>query len=216
MSHPQLPLWLISLGTFVTQSVSMQAALRFLLQRSIFCYKDRFCWKNDSKSYFTSKSLRLSHVQYLWRPIGYVLSAQEMLDPSLHYSVIHYYLPSIPCQTEWSEMAWMIQRASVLGKWLHPNHVWYTPRPTGYDISTHKKMGPSPHYPVLDYLLESSPCPIKCMIYRERFKEPHHKYLAYWSMIDMMCTHPISCMCSGLDYILTNTIVLHYPVYKYM
>ena len=56
-----------------------------------------------------------------------------------------------------SDMPRKIERASVPGKWLRPNHVRYIPRPTGYVLSTQKTLDPSIHYPVLDHHIESSP-----------------------------------------------------------
>ena len=35
------------------------------------------------------------------------------------------------------DMPWLIQRATVPGKWLRPNHVRYIQRPTGSVLSTH-------------------------------------------------------------------------------
>ena len=43
----------------------------------------------------------------------------------------------------------MIQRATVPGKWLRPNHIGYIPRPTGSVLSTPEILDPSVHYPVL-------------------------------------------------------------------
>ena len=56
-----------------------------------------------------------------------------------------------------SHMACAIQRATVPGKWLRPNHVRYIPRPTGSVLSTHEILDPSVHYPVLYHHFESSP-----------------------------------------------------------
>ena len=49
-----------------------------------------------------------------------------------------------------------IERASVPGKWLRPNHVRYIPRTTGSILSTQEILDPSVHYPVLYHHLESS------------------------------------------------------------
>ena len=54
-------------------------------------------------------------------------------------------------------MPCMIQRATVPGKWLRPNHVRYIPRPTGSVLSTPEILDPSVHYPVLYHHFESSP-----------------------------------------------------------
>ena len=56
-----------------------------------------------------------------------------------------------------SNMPWMVQRATVPGKWLRPNHIQYIPRPTGSVLSTQEILHPSVHYPVLYHHLESSP-----------------------------------------------------------
>ena len=56
-----------------------------------------------------------------------------------------------------SHMPYAIQRATVPGKWLRPNHVRYIPRPTGSVLSTQEILDPSVHYPVLYHHLELSP-----------------------------------------------------------
>ena len=58
-----------------------------------------------------------------------------------------------------SHMPCIIQRATVSGKWLRPNHVRYIPRPTGSVLSTQETFDPSVQYPVLYHHLESSPHP---------------------------------------------------------
>ena len=70
-----------------------------------------------------------------------------------------------------SHMPCAIQRATVPGKWLHPNHVRYNPRPTGSVLSTQEILDPSVCYPVLYHHLESSPYPKAGLICHARFKE---------------------------------------------
>ena len=70
-----------------------------------------------------------------------------------------------------SHMTCAIQRATVPGKWLRPNHVRYIPRPTGSVLSTQEILDPSVHYPVLYHHLESSPFPKAGLICHARFKE---------------------------------------------
>ena len=70
-----------------------------------------------------------------------------------------------------SHMPCMIQRATVPGKWLRPNHVRYIPRPTGSVLSTQEILDPSVHYPVLYHHLESSPYPKAGLICHASFKE---------------------------------------------
>ena len=70
-----------------------------------------------------------------------------------------------------SHMTCGIQRATVPGKWLRPNHVRYIPRPTGSVLSTQEILDPSVHYPVLYHHLESSPFPKAGLICHVRFKE---------------------------------------------
>ena len=65
----------------------------------------------------------------------------------------------------------MIQRVTVLGKWLHPNHVRYIPRPTGSVLSTQEILDPSVHHPVLYHHLESSPYPKAGLVCHAWFKE---------------------------------------------
>ena len=69
-------------------------------------------------------------------------------------------------------MPCMIQRATVLGKWLRPNHVQYIPRPTGSVLSTPEILDPSVQNPVLYCHLESSPHPKAGLICHAWFKEP--------------------------------------------
>ena len=42
------------------------------------------------------KWLRLNHIRYIPRPIGSVLSTQEILEPSVHYPVLYHHLESSP------------------------------------------------------------------------------------------------------------------------
>ena len=70
-----------------------------------------------------------------------------------------------------SHMPCMIQRATVLGKWLRPNHVRYIPRPTGSVLSTQDILDPSVHYPVLYYHIEWGPYPKASFICHVWFKE---------------------------------------------
>ena len=106
-----------------------------------------------------------------------------------------------------SHMPCMIQRATVPGTWLCPNHVQYSPRPTGSVLSTQEILDPSVHYPVLYHHLESSPYQKADLICHAWFKEllyqengcvpitygtfqdpqglsyPHKKYWTHWSII---------------------------------
>ena len=70
-----------------------------------------------------------------------------------------------------SHMPCMIQRATVPGKWLRPNHVRYIPRPTATVLSTQEILDPSGDYPVLYHHLESSPYPKAGLICHAWFKE---------------------------------------------
>ena len=70
-----------------------------------------------------------------------------------------------------SHMLCMIQRATVPGKWLRPNHIRYIPRPTGSVLSTQEILDPSVHYPVLYHHIESSPYPKADLICHAWFKE---------------------------------------------
>ena len=56
-----------------------------------------------------------------------------------------------------SDMPCMIQRATVPGKWLRPNHVQYIPRPRGSVLFTQEILDPSVRYSVLYHHVESSP-----------------------------------------------------------
>ena len=77
-----------------------------------------------------------------------------------------------------SHMPCPIQRATVPGKWLRPNHVWYIPRPTGSVLSTQKILDPSVHYPVLYHHLELSPYPKAGLTWHARFKELLYQEMA--------------------------------------
>ena len=70
-----------------------------------------------------------------------------------------------------SQMPCAIQRATVPGKWLCLNHVWYIQTPTGSVLSTQEILDPSVHYPVLYHHLELSPCPKAGPICHARFKD---------------------------------------------
>ena len=70
-----------------------------------------------------------------------------------------------------SDMPCMIQRATIPGKWLRPNHVRYIPRPTWSVLSTQEILDPSVHYPVQYHHLESSPYPKAGLICHAWFKE---------------------------------------------
>ena len=69
------------------------------------------------------------------------------------------------------DMPCMIQRATVPGKWLRPNHVQCIPRQTGSVLSTQEISDPSVHYPVLYQRLESSLYPKAELIWHAWFKE---------------------------------------------
>ena len=77
----------------------------------------------------------------------------------------------VPCPMGRSDMPRMIQRATVQGKWLRPNHAQYIPSPTGSFLFTQEILDPSDHHPVLDHHLESSPCSAESLICQEWFKE---------------------------------------------
>ena len=70
-----------------------------------------------------------------------------------------------------SDMPCMIQRATVPGKWLRPNHVRCIPRHKGSVLSILEILDPSVHYPVLYHHLESSPYPKACLICHAWFIE---------------------------------------------
>ena len=106
-------------------------------------------------------------------------------------------------------MPWMIQRATVPGKWLRPNHVRYIPRPTGSVLSTQEILDPSAHYPVLYHHLESSPHPkavlichawIKERLYQEKWLRFNHvryiprptgSVLSTQEILDPSVNHPV-------------------------
>ena len=99
----------------------------------------------------------------------------------------------------------MIQRVTVPGKWLCPNHILCMPSPRGSVQSAPEILDSSVHYPVLDHPLDTRPCPTKCMIF-ERFKEPHNKHSVHFSSISMNRTYPISSVCSRLEDDVTTSI----------
>ena len=68
-------------------------------------------------------------------------------------------------------MPCMIQRATVQGIWLGPNHVRYIPRPTGSVLSTQEILDPSVQYSVLYHRIESSPFPKAGLIFHALFKK---------------------------------------------
>ena len=70
-----------------------------------------------------------------------------------------------------SHMPCAIQRATIPGKWLRPNYVWYIPRPTGSVLSTQEILDPSVHYPVLYHHLKSSRYSKASLICYAWFKE---------------------------------------------
>ena len=70
-----------------------------------------------------------------------------------------------------SHMPCAIQRATVPGKWLRPNHVRYIPKPTGSVLSPQEILDSSVHYPVLYHHLESSPYTKAGLICHAGFKE---------------------------------------------
>ena len=86
-------------------------------------------------------------------------------------AVLHFLLQHSFSAAKLAFVADMIQRATVPGKWLRPNHVRYIPKPTGSVLSTQEILDPSVHYPVLYHHLESSPYPKAGLICHARFKE---------------------------------------------
>ena len=90
-----------------------------------------------------------------------------------HQSNIQYYIPTLnrALTQGRSDMPWMIQRVTITGRWLLPNHVRYIPRPTGSVLSTQEILNPLVQYPVLYQHLESSPYPKAGLICHERSKE---------------------------------------------
>ena len=143
-----------------------------LLQHYIFCCKDSFCWRNYAKSYCTrkiaasqsrmvhSKTRRVCPIHT--RSIGPIgPSSRTRLSPWIESLL-----------KGRSDMPWKIQRATVQGKLLRPNHVRYIPSATGSVLSTQKILDPSVHYPVLDLHLESSLYSRERLICHEWFKEP--------------------------------------------
>ena len=65
----------------------------------------------------------------------------------LSSTILSHWIESLPKGK--FHMSCMIQRATVPGKWLRPNHVRYIPRPTGSVLSTQEILDSSVHYPVL-------------------------------------------------------------------
>ena len=125
----------------------------------------------DSKSYCTRKMAasqsRTVHSKTHWvcpiptiniGPIGPLSST----IPSPWIESLHKGRSHMPCA---------IQRATVPGKWLRPNHVRYIPRTTGSVLSTQEILDPSVHYPVLYHHLESSPYTKAGLIWHAGFKE---------------------------------------------
>ena len=106
------------------------------------------------KSYFTRKMATFLSRTVHSKTYRVSPSTQEILDPSVHYSVLNH-IESRPCPTGRFDMSWLFQRATVPGKWLRPNHIRYIPRPTGSILSTQEILDPSVHYPVLDHHIES-------------------------------------------------------------
>ena len=98
------------------------------------------------------------------RPTGSLLSTQ-----GLSSTIPSPWIESFPKGR--SHMQCAIQRATVPGKWLRPNHVRYIPRPTGSLLSTQEILDPSVHYPLLYHHLESSTYPKAGLICHARFKE---------------------------------------------
>ena len=116
----------------------------------------------------------------------------------------HWIEPLPKCR---SNMPWMIQRATVSGKWLRSNHAPTVHSKTHRVCPIHQEiLDPSAQYPVLNHL-ESSPYPKAGLVWHERFKELlfqengcvpitygtfqyprglsywHKKYWTHWSVI---------------------------------
>ena len=79
--------------------------------------------------------------------LGFVLSAQIIVGPSVYYTIIYHPLKG------WYDMSWMIPKSYCTNKWLRFNHARYFPRPIGSVLSAHKILDPSAHYPILDHSL---------------------------------------------------------------
>ena len=126
---------------------------------------------SDSKSYCTRK-MAVSQSRTIHSKTHRVCPIHTRnigpIDP-LSSTIPSPWIESIPKGR--SHMPWAIQRATVPGKWLRPNHVRYIPRPTGSVLSTQKILDPSIHYPVLYHHLESSPYQKAGLIQYGWFKE---------------------------------------------
>ena len=151
------------------------------------------------------KRLRPNHVRYIQDPQGLSYPHKKYW---IHQSIIQYYtttLNRVLTPKGRSHMLCMIQRATVPGKWLRPNHVRYIPRPTGSVLSTQELLDPSVHYPVLYHHLISSPYPKgrSDMLYQENgcvpitnslFQDPqgqscpHKKYWTHQSIVQYYTT----------------------------
>ena len=125
----------------------------------------------DSKSYCTrkmaaSQSRTVHSKTHRVCPIPtrntWLIGPLSSIIPSPWIESLHKGRSHMPCG---------IQRATVPGKWLRPNHVRYIPRPTGSLLSTQEILDPSVHYPVLYHHLESNTYPKAGLICHERFKE---------------------------------------------
>ena len=100
---------------------------------------------HDSKTTVPVKWLRPNHVWYT--PTGSIHTRNIGPIGPLSSTITSPRIESLPKGR--SHMPCMIQRVTVPGKWLRPNHVRYIPRPTGSVLSTQEILDPSVHHPVL-------------------------------------------------------------------
>ena len=125
---------------------------------------------NDSERYCTRKWLRPKLVQYIPRPKGSVLSAQDILHPSDHYPVPDHNLELRPCPTECLICHERFGELLCQGNGCFPITYGAFQDPKGV-LSAQEILDQSIHYPVLDHHLELRPCPTEGQICYERFIE---------------------------------------------
>ena len=148
------------------------------LQHFIFCCKASFCcnagiWhKQQQDVWYTMKLKEPVNQEIDCAPIKYGTFQDLGVCPVHTRNIgpigpISSTIPSPwiqPLPEGMSDMPWMIQRATVPGKWLRPNHVRYMPTPTGSVLSAQEILDPPVQYPVLYHHLECSPYPKEGLI----------------------------------------------------